>query len=136
MDYSKYVGIPYVKGGRDIGNPQNGLDCWGLATLFYKNEYGVILPSYTDISMTTDRIKEVSGQLVQTDCYKHFNTVQKSKAGDLILLRVGGHPIHIGIVLDNKLMLHANTGSSVIETYKGMKWQQRIHSFLRYVPKV
>jgi len=135
MDYTKYLGIPYVKGGRDIDNPDSGLDCWGLVVMFYKNEYNIILPRYDNITTSTSSIEDVSQELVTTDCYKHFNTVQKSKAGDLILLRIGNHPIHVGIVIDNKMMLHANTGSSVIETYKGMKWQQRIHSFLRYVQK-
>jgi cell wall-associated NlpC family hydrolase len=132
MDFSKYINIPYVKGGRDIDNPDNGLDCWGLVVLFYKNEFNVILPTYDDISTANRGVGEVSGDLMLTDTYKHFKSTPTSKPADLILLRIGAHPIHIGIVKDNRMMLHATDGGSVIETYKGIKWQQRIHSFVRW----
>jgi len=33
-DYCRYIGIPFVVGGRDI----NGFDCWGFLKHYYKNE--------------------------------------------------------------------------------------------------
>ena len=36
---TKYVGVPYVPGGRTI----KGFDCWGLIHLIWSNEYGTEL---------------------------------------------------------------------------------------------
>ena len=43
---SRYVGIPFVDGGRGI----DGLDCWGLFLLVYLEQFGIELPSYGEIS--------------------------------------------------------------------------------------
>lgn len=134
QDFSKYIGIPYVKGRRDISTPSKGLDCWGMVCYFYKNEYNVILPPYENIDTSKEKVSECSDKLIITDCYSTFKTTTHSKLGDLLLFRIGQHPIHIGIALDNKHMLHAHdkTGS-VIERFDGIKWKNRLVSIHRII---
>jgi len=129
-DFSKYIGIPYVRGGR---SEETGLDCWGLVIKFYWDEYGIFLPSYQSIDTSIDSIKDSSDKLLKSHSYRNFERVPTSKQGDLILIRVGDYPIHIGIAIDDKNMLHAmeKAGSSV-ERFTGLRWKNRIESIHRY----
>lgn len=45
MNFSKYIGLPYKHKGREF----NGIDCYGMPHLIYKNELDVALPEFTNI---------------------------------------------------------------------------------------
>ncbi len=45
---ARYVGLPYVDGGRD----RFGVDCWGLVYLAFPAEAGIAVPSYGEIAAT------------------------------------------------------------------------------------
>src|SRR5690606_24777470 len=53
--------------------------------------------------------------------------------GDVVVLRVRGRPMHVGLVLGDGQMLHVEKGiDSVIERYTGAGWQSRVFGFYRY----
>jgi len=53
--------------------------------------------------------------------------------GDVIILRVRGKPMHVGLVLGDRQMLHIEFGiNSVLERYTGARWAERIFGFYRY----
>lgn len=53
--------------------------------------------------------------------------------GDVIVLRLLGHPMHVGVVLGDRQMLHIEEGiDSAIESYAGPRWQHRVFGFFRY----
>lgn len=111
-DVSKYLGIPYKKGGRDRG----GVDCWGLVRLFYDQEYGVLLPAYIDHGGRREEyirkgIEELAAEAV-TD----------PQEGDLVVISVGGRPSHVGVWLDGGKVLHILRGcESVVEDAKRLR---------------
>lgn len=124
---NKYIGIPYTAGGRD----ENGIDCWGLVRLVYKNEFNIQLPGFEDQYLESDseRTQELIAQYREG-----WEAVEVPTEGCVILLRVMGHVSHIGIMINNHQFLHAQRGSgSSIQDIEGTRWKDRIAGYYKYV---
>lgn len=124
-----YIGLRFKEHGRDIG----GVDCWGLVRLILAEQFGIALPSYIreyDYTLAQNQI----GQLVKRESQKWRIIKQGEEvAGDVIVLRVRGEPMHVGVVLGDNHMLHIESGiNSVIENYKKPRWVNRVIGFYRY----
>jgi cell wall-associated NlpC family hydrolase len=131
-DLSRYVGIRYVDGGRDIGK-DSGLDCYGLCIALYADLFDIHLPDYAHITADKCGNESCSKLLHGSATYQDFDQVDTPKFGDLIILRSKGTPLHIGFVLDNTNMLHCNTGTgSVIESFRSIRWKNKISGFYRH----
>jgi cell wall-associated NlpC family hydrolase len=125
----RYIGLPF----REHGRERAGLDCWGLVRLVMAEQFGRYLPSFsTRYCKTTDA--ETIGRLVLSEL-PHWDDVDSGKEvlGDVVVLRVRGAPMHVGLVLGDGCMLHVEQGiDSAIERYKGSRWAGRVHGFYRY----
>lgn len=125
----RYIEIPFKPDGRD----RQGLDCWGLVCLVYRERLGIELPDYkgifTDQSHTT--LKKVAG--VMTQGRESWQKVDTPRPYDVVMLRTGTYMWHVGIVIDNNRMLHVMSGiNSCIEEYTGIYWEHRVAEFRRY----
>ena len=124
-----YIGLPFL----DRGRSSAGLDCWGLARLVLAEQFGIALPSYINEYQTTLQAEKI-GKLVKAESPK-WRLIKKGDevCGDIIVLRVRGEPMHVGVVLGDKHMLHIEHGiNSVIENYSGSRWADRISGIYRY----
>jgi len=121
-----FIGIPFEEKGRS----RDGVDCWGLVWLIYKELYDKSLPLYTDLySDTKDRH---IGAVINEQLDDAWLRVDNPQKGDIIILRMRGLPFHVGMVVDDKTMIHAEQDlGSVIENYKGLKWSKRVLGFYR-----
>lgn len=128
MNLSRYIGIPYVRGGRK--EEDGGLDCYGLVRLFYEQEMGITLKEYALIESEGTKLNtDVSPK----DVSDVFHPTTNPRQGDLILFNICGEPMHIAIVLDENRMLHSfKAGGSVIEHYTSPKWKNRVEGFYEY----
>ena len=108
MSFDKYAVIPFLDGGRDF----DGCDCWGLVRLIYKNELGIVLPTYGEISAL-----DVARVAREMDFGKSlWREVERPKRFDLALLRNlarGGLYSHIGIYVDDKRIMHTTAAMGV-----------------------
>ena len=125
-----YIGLPF----RDHGRDRSGVDCWGLVRLVMAEQFGVALPSLiNEYRHTADR---AIGPLIEAES-AHFTAIAagQEKQGDIIVLRLHGQPMHIGLVLGDGQMLHAEDGiETSIARYRGPRWLDRIYGFYRYEP--
>jgi cell wall-associated NlpC family hydrolase len=127
-----YIGLPFKDHGRD----RDGLDCWGLVRLVLAEQFSLALPSYTREYERTTQVANIS-KLIERELALIWSPVEKTEAqlGDIIILRMRGKPMHVGLVLDDEHMLHIEPGiNSAIERYTSPRWSERIFGFYRYRP--
>ena len=102
----KYRDIKYVKGGLDF----DGCDCFGFISLFFKTEYKIDLPHYTDYQAISDVSKKVD----YSDTHE----------GDISLFEHNGEQ-HTGIAINKYRFIHCLYGQGVI-TSRLQTWKRRL----------
>jgi len=124
----KYIGIKFAEVGRD----RAGVDCWGLVRLIFMEQYDIALPSYcSEYKRTIESVKIENIISRESQHWKPIN-IGEEKFGDVIVMLVRGKPMHVGFVLEDKTMLHAEMGrNSCIEKYNSVHWEHRISGFYR-----
>jgi cell wall-associated NlpC family hydrolase len=124
-----YIGLPFLDHGRD----RSGLDCWGLVRLVMTEQFGVALPSYVHEYQRTTQVDKISALIERESSKWKLVPAGKEICGDTVVLRVRGKPMHVGMVLGDRQMLHIEAGiNSVIERYAGANWAERVFGFYSY----
>ena len=127
---AEYIGIPYVQHGRT----KEGCDCWGLLNLIWREQFGFEPPPYEGV----DWYKGQKPTVIGSDAIEYASLYApvpqgEEQAGDGILLRMRGHPFHVGLVVTPGYMIHTHeSAGAVIECYRSMAWEKRISGFYRY----
>lgn len=124
---SEYIGIPYLINGRD----REGIDCWGLVRLVYKEQLGIDIPSYASYY---DHAEDYEGFARAFDeGLGDWEKVSQPKEFDSIWVRLLGVACHTGIMLQNGRMLHAMVGAdSCIVDISTKAWQRRVIGCYRH----
>lgn len=126
MWWQKYIGIPFKEKGRGNG----GLDCYGLLQQVYRQERGIELPDMTNLYETTQ--DKHLAKMIDSERRK-WNEVAIPQAFDVIILRMEGLPLHIGIYTANGFMLHCSKDiNTTHEKLSTMRWRNRVMGFYRY----
>jgi len=129
-----YIGIPYKIRGRDA----DGLDCWGLICLIYRQKYKISLQQYNGDYENNNTPKDVR---VLTRLYEREtkNSIDgwipvergKEQEGDVILIPLVGNYTHVAICIGNGKMMHISNSINVtIEEYLSLKWKPRYNRSL------
>lgn len=101
MNARQYVGIPFLERGRTL----TGCDCWGLVRLVLAQEFGVELPLFDGYENHED--KKLLGELCDSGKPLVGATrVDGPAEGVVVVMFVGPHPIHFGVCVDDKHLLH------------------------------
>lgn len=130
--YDKYIGIPYANRGREM----HGADCWGLAILVYRNELGLELPSYGEIS--AENLAQIYKTMVvdkdDQELWQEINLGDQLPF-DICVMRgeATRRVCHVGIVIDKKKILHVEKGiDSVIVSVTDASIRERISCYRRH----
>ena len=130
MNISPYMPIPFKERGRDHG----GIDCYGLVYLISREQLGREVPSYAEAYSTCMDQREISS-MIQQETSSTWEPVEQHRvqAGDLVVLRIAGHPWHCGVMLDRVKFLHIERGANVCrDDVTSLRWAKRVDGFYRW----
>lgn len=103
---AKYVGIPFLSKGRE----RDGLDCWGLVRIVYREQLGIDLPSYGEIgAFEMARVANAIDDALEQEQWRRCGrkafavAVMTANAPDRRLYRA---PFHVGVFIDPFRILH------------------------------
>lgn len=129
MKFDQYVGLPYLCDGQD----KNGLDCWGLVRLIYKEQLDIELPELTGIHIneSLEVLRMVSAAMVSES--RKWKEVTEPDIYDVVLMRRGVLPCHAGVYIGDGKLIHILEGTEVtIERIDSIPIAKRIVGFYRY----
>lgn len=126
-----YVGLPFLQHGRD----RNGIDCWGLVCLVYAEHFSKDLPSLIDGYDDTKYQNRGEINRLFNDEVRNWREINSGceQPGDVVVLKVGGVAMHVGLVIGSGNMLHIEQGiNCAVERYDSIRWKHRLHGFYRH----
>ena len=127
---NKYERVPFKEKGRDL----SGCDCWGLVRIILKEECGIDVPSYVEAYETTND-RDTLNALISDESGQYWQEIPKGqeKPFDVVVLKMRGVPMHVGIVIGAGKMIHCARGvGTAIERYRSIKWQDNVTGFFRW----
>lgn len=114
--WGRYIGIPFVDRGFDLA----GCHCWGLIWLVYRNERGVDLPTYGEIS-ASDLIA-IAREIDAGKCDPWVPVVGERRPFDVQTMwsriKIDGAWMrdqgHVGIMVSPTHMLHVEYSTAAV----------------------
>lgn len=125
---AEYVGLPFAEHGR---RRRDGVDCWGLLRLVYAERYGVLLPALTGEYESTGDAPAIASLVGRESHSGRWRRTTEPAVGDAALFRVP-RGWHVGVVVADRRMLHAQVGSdSCVERIDTPTWGPRLEGCYR-----
>lgn len=125
LDYTKYLGVPYIYGGDSL----QGLDCINLCVKIGEDR-GIKIPNINHSHCT---FKTYHGLFDIRNNASDWEAV-KASPDTLVVFKVSGKIGHVGYMLDNRRFIHILKGSRVtIEKIDAPMWDKRIIGFYKYI---
>jgi cell wall-associated NlpC family hydrolase len=128
----RYIGIPYVEGGCSHA----GCDCFGLLVLIWREIFKIELPAYAGPHWKKGANPAEIGAAIAAEVARYQRVNHDwVRMGDGVILRMNGHPLHVGLVVEPGWMIHTHErAAACLEDYRRIAWSRRIVEFLRYTP--
>lgn len=127
LDVSEYSEIPFLEKGRT----REGVDCWGIPYLIYKDKLNIELPLYIEQYQNTEDEKELARLIGEEKL--SWEEVGSPEIYDVVVLRLKGRPMHVGVCIGNGKFIHCmDTIGTTVEKLDATTWRNRIIGFHRY----
>jgi len=126
---SQYIGVPF----RDHGRDPSGWDCWGLVRWCLHKHFGVTVPSLHEKYDSVKDRKGIMGAVRSEKKRQIWRKVTVAAPGDVVLIRMRGVPLHVGICVGGTDMLHVmKSVGTVVEDFNNPILNTRVLGIYRY----
>ena len=124
MNITPYIGLPYEP---------KVWDCWQLVRKFAEKELGLEFDQYMYSADTYMDDSEIIIQRERSMLGKKWIQVAEPDVGDIVIFRIRGRALHVGIYVGNDLFLHTLEGrNSCLEDLYG-HWHQSVVGYFRWL---
>ena len=126
-----FVGLPWARAGRS----RDGVDCYGLPWLVYRDVLGIALPSYAGETMDAPERLEIADLISGSRRAPIWRdvTLGSEREFDLAVFRHGGIESHVGLVTARGRMLHVVEGQeSYVEAFDQGRWKAKLVGLHRH----
>ena len=126
---AQYIGKPFRDGGRG----PDAYDCWGCVVAIYRDHLDIVLPDYGEISAAD--LLRVRRQIGADAALEPWRKMTSPREFDVCVMRLpsGRSHGHVGVMTDERHVLHAEAGSGVaVEPVDGPTIRGRIMGFWRH----
>lgn len=126
-----FVGLPFA----ELGRGPEAFDCWGLCRWALLQVLGLETPDYLDAY--SDVGDEVAvPRAIRDGLAAEWIEVNNPEPFDLVILKVAGRLMHVGLMVNSTEFLHAPEGQlSCVERYTERAWSRRVLGFYRHVSR-
>ena len=125
----KFIGIPFVNGGRDI----SGCDCFGLCMLIHE-EFGINIPDFRVNARNGCAINEIFKGEQDNPLWIKIDKPDAPCVVTMCLGKdVGGMVTHVGTYVGNGMIIHTlDEGTSSVFKLNHMFFKNKITGFYKY----
>jgi cell wall-associated NlpC family hydrolase len=127
-----FVGLPWRLAGRS----RDGVDCWGLLWLIYRDVLGIEIISYARETLDAPERQQIAslmaGELVKSP-WRDVRPGQEREF-DMAVFKRAGIDSHVGIVIGPGRMLHiTHDAESCIDRFDQGRWQPKFLGLRRHI---
>ena len=114
----RYVGIPFVSGGRDAA----GCDCYGLVRMVLAEQFGCTLPLLSTDYRNANIIAETEPVFRAQLPLLAGDLLERPEPGAVAVIRFQGLPSHVGVFVDGVYILHTldKIGAHIVRAESGV----------------
>jgi|APCry1669192522_1035417.scaffolds.fasta_scaffold01536_2 cell wall-associated NlpC family hydrolase len=126
------IGLPWQFAGRS----RDGVDCWGLLWLVYRDVLGIDVASYAQETLDEPEREQIAalmaGELVKTPWVDV--PIGQEREFDMAVFKRAGIDSHVGIVVEPGRMLHITHDSETrVERYDSGRWKPKLIALHRHI---
>ncbi|WP_279358168.1 NlpC/P60 family protein [Methylobacterium indicum] len=128
---TSYVGLPWA----ETGDTPDGVSCWGLCVLVYREVLGIALPSYAGLCACPAERRQIAAAFARETGGGFLFPVSLADARefDLAAFRVGDLDAHVGLVCTPTQALHITQGhDSAVLDIREPRWASRFSGLYRH----
>lgn len=125
---ARFIGAEFEARGR---GPR--YDCWGMARAVWQEQFGLDVPSYAEGYATTNDREEIAALIRGALGPWRPVALEEARAGDGLLLRMQGEPMHVGVIVAPGRFLHVIQGANAcLDDYRRPQWARRVLGVYRH----